>query len=384
MSPEGRFLLACARTRLGAAHRERIVEACEAGIDWGALKALAVRHSLAPLVDRHLASAAGFVPKPVLAWFWARHQAIAKRNGEMAAELAALVADLNEAGLRVVPYKGPTLALAAYGELSLREFGDLDLLVCAREAPRIRARLESRGYRCEYPLTPALEAALVRSRRHYELPLRDTGRGFLVELHWRSDPQYEAVRTSDPAWWATLGRARIEGVPIPELPDVDLMLVLCLHGAKHAWQNLSWLVDVAELVGRKPGLDWTAIVEKARAMGAARRIALGLLLANLLLDMEMPTAIAALAEERAVVRRAREIASGLLDPVERRVGMWRLLADEVRLHDRPLAGLGYLIRTAVAPGLGDWTRWRLPPSLFPLYWLLRPVRLAGKYLLRLR
>ena len=38
---------------------------------------------------------------------------------------------------------------------------------------------------------------------------------------------------------------------VPALPDRELLLILCLHGTKHFWSSLGWLVDVAELIRRE-------------------------------------------------------------------------------------------------------------------------------------
>ena len=47
------------------------------------------------------------------------------------------------------------------------------------------------------------------------------------------------------------------------LTPEDLLLILCVHGGKHVWECLKWLVDVRELVDRFPQLDYDALIQRA-------------------------------------------------------------------------------------------------------------------------
>lgn len=380
--PEATLLLLCARHTLGPDQREAVEALLTGTIDWDHLLRLAERHGLAPLLHRHLGTCTtAAIPSAVVAWLWARHEARARRNHELAAELVAIVKHLDAHGLKVVPYKGPTLAMAAYGDLAQREFGDLDLLVRAGDAIAVKDILVSRGYVPDLLLSPCQEEALVRSRRHYELPLRDTSRRMLVELHWRSDPEFEVARLEDPQWWRELGAIEVCGATVPALPARELLLVLCLHGTKHFWFSLGWLVDAAELMRRASPADWAWILATARRLGAARHLGVGLKLASDLLQAPVPEAARAIVEDREVVACAQRIRAGLFDPGYRPWTLGQSLRENLRLHSGVWPRLRYLAWMGLTPGVGEWQRWRLPPALFPLYWPLRAVRLAQKYVL---
>ncbi len=53
---------------------------------------------------------------------------------------------LGGSGIEAVPYKGPMLAVQAYGDIGLREFMDLDILVRHREIPKITEVMRENGY----------------------------------------------------------------------------------------------------------------------------------------------------------------------------------------------------------------------------------------------
>jgi Uncharacterised nucleotidyltransferase len=81
-----------------------------------------------------------------------------------------------------LPYKGAVLAVSAHGNLALRQFGELDILIRKQDILRARDLLLSHGYRSMSPLSAARSATFQRARRVYELVGQDGQ--IAVELHW--------------------------------------------------------------------------------------------------------------------------------------------------------------------------------------------------------
>ncbi|MCP5101260.1 MAG: nucleotidyltransferase family protein, partial [Chloroflexi bacterium] len=81
----------------------------------------------------------------------------------------------------------------------------------------------------------------------------------------------------------------------------DHLLYLCLHGYKHSWYRLSWVVDLACLISTYPNLDWEAVIIQAKKYHIQRVIRLGLLLAHRLLKVQLPTIVHSWLEEDAKV-----------------------------------------------------------------------------------
>jgi hypothetical protein len=383
-SREARLTLLMATTAVSEERRTEIREIVSHALDWEHLMWLAERHGLAPLFERHLnAVAPERVPKSILARLWARAEARSRRNAAMAAELCAIVRLLDEEGIHSVPYKGPTLALLAYGDLALREFGDLDLLVRARDVRRAREALEQRGYSMRQPLTAEQEGALVASSLLYELPLVDTARRQMVELHWREDPDVAVLPLGDDAWWQSLATIEIAGRNVNALSNAELLLALCLHGTKHFWSSLGWLVDVAELLRCDPDLDAPWIREASRSHGCERRVGVGLRLAADVLGAPVPPALMPLIEDGVVRDVAALIAEGLFMEYKAPT-IVEALRLNLRLRDSTRQRIAYAWKTAMTPGWGEWLEWRLPRRLFFLYRLLRPLRLLRKYVFTTR
>jgi hypothetical protein len=383
-SNEARLLSSVARCGPIARADAAVRESLEASIDWDGVLDLAQRHGLAPLLHVHLdALPDAAVPKSVRARLWARAQAIARRNAVMAGELGAIVARLEAHGLGVVPYKGPTLAMRAYGDLALREFGDLDLLMRRGDVLHAKRILAADGYAPVHELAPAQEQLLIDSRRDYELALAHRARGVLVEIHWRGDPHARIPPLDDPAWWAALPRMTLaDGTTCATLSTDELLLLLCVHGSKHLWSSLGWLVDVVELDRREAPADWGRIHASARRHGCERRLALAIALAAEVLDARLGDG-ARIPVDGPVRAMSRRIAADLFSPRQAKPHPLAAFRDALRMCDGSMQRAVLLADTAVAPGWGEWTRWRLPRSLFFLYPALRPVRLVAKYGLRI-
>jgi Uncharacterised nucleotidyltransferase len=65
----------------------------------------------------------------------------------LTAELLKLLALFETHSISAVPFKGPILAASVYGNLSLRQFGDLDIFVHKEDIARAARLLVSQGYR---------------------------------------------------------------------------------------------------------------------------------------------------------------------------------------------------------------------------------------------
>jgi len=38
----------------------------------------------------------------------------------------------------------------------------------------------------------------------------------------------------------------------------DELVLICIHGAKHFWERLMWIADVAALISAQTAINWSA------------------------------------------------------------------------------------------------------------------------------
>lgn len=289
-------------------------------------------------------------------------------------ELLHLHRHLAARGLEVLPYKGPLLAELLYGNVTLRQFSDLDFLVRAPDLPRIKAALADLGYEPGLRLTQAAERAYLKSGYEYTF---DGARGRnLLEIKWRILPQFYAISFDVDDFFRRAVAATVQGQRLRTLCDQDLLLVLCVHAAKHGWKQLSWLCDIAQLA-RSRTIDWTALVAQAERLGVARIVAVSFLLAQKMLGATMPAPLDLERDAKAEVLALRIlqliVAEEEFDPES--LAYFRLMLE---LRERGRDRASFLWRLCVTPGVGEWSAIELPRPLFPLYRVVRVFRLARR------
>jgi len=379
---EADLLLCCARMELSQATRNRIMSLLQSELDWAYLINLASGHGLLPLLYRHLdALAPASIPQDIIIPLWAHYERNARRNRAMADELLFVLRTLDAHGIPAIPFKGPALAVAVYGDLALREFSDLDILLRVEDVLAASQILQQHGYVREYDLQPDVEAAFLRSRLQYHLVLNHASRPVMLELHWKTDTDFPVEPVANEQWWASLEYAYFGGEKVCCFGTEELFLILCLHGSKHGWCSLGWLVDVAELLRQHPDLDWDWIMDKAAQLQCERRLAVGLLLARELLDAPLPEKIGKKLDQAAAARKLADRLLGMLfDPASR--GFYAIGSVFLRIglvEERPWRQFLLFKDAIFAPTLIEWSRWPLPRPLFVLYLPLRILRLMAKY-----
>lgn len=199
---------------------------------------------------------------------------------------------------------------------------------------------------------------------------------FELDLHWRLSPPYFPFTPEGDQLWARAVEVDIGAGKVKTLCPEDLILFLCAHGAKHGWQSLSGVSDVACAV-RVNQYDWDRLTADSRALGSERIVLLGLLLAHDLLDADVPQAVATRARADPAVLRASDIFRryfyqlATIGP-----GLFQRWSIPLSMIPQRAARIRYLLGRAFLPSPKDFTLVSLPRMLFPLYYALRPFRLA--------
>src|ERR1700685_4633237 len=135
-SPEKQLLVCCARTKLTPAGATAIREILAGPLDWDYLLWEAEENSITRLLDRHLAAVApGAGPAAAQEQLKKTCRANTVRCLYLTAELFNILRLFQSQNIPAIPYKGPVLAAQAYGDIALREFEGLDIILGQSAGP---------------------------------------------------------------------------------------------------------------------------------------------------------------------------------------------------------------------------------------------------------
>ena len=345
-------------------------------VDWPRLLTLAEEHGVAG----HLAASfrgleEDLIPPEIRQALADRRRAQVFFTLRLTAELFRILDRFNSEGIGALVVKGPVLAVQAYGDPAMRAYGDLDLLVRQRDIRRATELMIAAGYAAAVPLS-AIDAGKIPGQYLFS----QTQLKLLVELHNDLTLRYFPRRLPLEDFFARQIRVPLDSHVAPALSLEDELVLICIHGAKHFWERLMWIADVAALVSRQTGIDWQRVADSAKAVGAERMLHTGLRLASDLLQARLPDKVQAMVEADAMAARLAEQsgkwlpAGGYAPP-----GLFERAAFRLRMRGGLLSAPAYLLRLALSPTEEDWTEGAEDSRSWILDAFRRPFRLARKY-----
>jgi hypothetical protein len=380
--PEERILICVARRSFHPSATEQLSLLLQERLDWDYLLTIASYHCLIPLLYQHVSSVDhSAIPQPDMLRLQRDNERNTKISLFLTGELIKIIACLEEEGIRAIPFKGPTLALRAYGDVGLRQFGDLDILVRRKDVPRLREALIARRFKPKPELTKMQQAAQLRFDCAYNF---ESEQGVMLDVHWNLVERHLAFDLDTNRFWDRLEPVTINGKQLMTLSTEDLLLVLCLHGFTHLWERLGWICDVASLIDSQKELNWQLVLDNATRLGSRRILSLGLLLAKELLAAPIPRDVLRTMETDTVVKTLSDrVRRGLFALEPPQSGLLEGALLQLEMRERSRDKLSSCLGLVATPRSFDWMLLPLPGWLSFLYYLLRPLRLAGKYTAKL-
>ena len=346
-------------------------------LDWDYVVATARAHGLLPLLQKHVNQAA--VPGHVLSCL--KREAVANSQSmlHLAGKQLRVYKLFQKHGIPVAIFKGALLAQMAYGEMSLRQAGDIDMLINSRDFAQTRLLLESLGYEMHPRLTRAQLASHLNN--HCEIQFMRDDWFTVVDLHWDLAPRSFVFGLKAEDVMSRLQSVSLGGTMVQTFGAEDLLLYQAMHGAKHLWRRLEWISSLAESLRATPELDWDTLINRAANARATRILALGLRLVEQFSDVPVPV-VASVDKDRSMQAMAKAIRAQIFSNL-RYADSTETNLYNLRIMDRKRDALVSALRSIFVPTLPDWQALALPSSLHPLYYAYRPLRLSKVYTLSL-
>ena len=371
-SAEWKILLECASTLRDSARLGELLQKPK----WDLLLDLAEEHGVINLVAARLREYdERIVPAAVRSLLLERQRGHVLSALSLIAEMIRILDLFGDAGIQALVLKGPALSVQAYGDATARQYGDVDLLVRQRDIHRATEAMTLAGFHADVPLA-TVTAGKIPGEYLFSRPNTKV----IVELHTEKTLRYFPNSLVIERVFEQQATLDFEGHAVPTLSSEDALVAMCTHGAKHCWERLMWIADVAAILSRQKQMNWEAVDRIAESLGARRIVRTGLLLACELVQARLPASVEEHARaDRLAGRLVSKIATWLPAAGEASPGLFRRALFRAQMRGGFLPGIGYLTRLLFSPTEEDWREGHEHKSSRIRETGRRLVRLAGKY-----
>jgi hypothetical protein len=365
-------LLQCAAPR---PHLDRFASQVQGPMNWSSLLLGAQKHGLVPLLAAHIGNLDDALPPSEFREALRKLQRVQILFSlQLTAELFRVLKNLSKNDIKALVTKGPALSVRCYADPGLRQYGDLDLILRDSDIRRTTQIMIELGYEPRIPMS-AIDAQKIPGEYAFRKP--DTS--LLVEFHTERTLRYHPRPLNINELFNRRATVTIDShsVPVPSLED-ELVLI-CIHGAKHFWERLMWIADVAALISAEQPANWDRATAMAKEVGAERMLFLGLRLAADILGAELPAQVQAkIDSDRTAAKLAAQIERRLVLQ-ETEIGLLQRAVFRVRMRGNLMAGTSYLLRLSLSSTEEDWTPAKAGNRPAFVEAITRPLRLAKKH-----
>jgi hypothetical protein len=372
LSAEWPLLLECASPQIYA---DRLNDFFRKPLNWAHLLMLAEEQGVLPLLTKRLEKLnSGVIPAEIRQKLRDAARAQTLFTLSLTGELFRVLDRFAALDIEILLTKGPVLSARCYGDPGLRQYTDLDLVLRDADILRATETMSALGYQAKVPLS-AIRAKKIPG----EYMFSQAGTNLLVELHTERTFRYHPKPLPIDELFDRHSQVRFDGHDVPALSTEDELILICIHGAKHFWERLMWIADVAALVTQQT-VDWDRAIAAAREVQAERMLGIGLLLASNMLAVRLPVeVVSAIRADHQTGRIAAQIARRLPIVDAEPFGLLGRAAFRIRMRGGPVQGLAYLLRLSLSPTEEDWVAGAEDRRPRVLDAISRPFRLARKY-----
>ena len=382
LSPELLFLIACCQTNPSEKDINFILSYLNTP-SLSTITSMASSHGILPLVYKTVKEQQALVGNEDFDTFLSvlktQYMSIAQRNMLMSAELIRIMKLLKENNIEALAFKGPSLSQMAYGDITLRQYVDLDVLVDEDDAFQAGKLMSENGHRAMLPLTILSSKTCLHTAKDFSL-MSEAG-GVHTELHWRLFEKKYNISLLSCAIDKKCQTVKINNHKIKTLQSELLLVYLCLHGAKHAFERIEWICDIDRLI-RSSDVNWKEAIAIADQSHSKRSFYLGLSLTHYLFHTSLPSDTLSNINTDDIkilhtmtVKQMSEKESERSDFKRNRDTFFY----QAKLFDQKSDMIRFYLSTFFKISTTDCQTFVLPENLKFLYIILRPIRLVWNY-----
>ena len=297
---------------------------------------------------------------------------IVKQNMLLTSELINIMKLFEENNIKAIAFKGPTLAQLAYGDITLRQYVDLDVLVEKEEIFKIENLLKNK-YKRALKLTSSQEDTWFKYAHDLGLIHEN---GVNIEIHWLMFDSNHPINLSKIDFFKESIKTNINNQNINTISNEKFLVYLCIHGSKHLYERIEWVCDIDRFI-KTQKIDWDIVEDIIKNDNSKRFFLLGLFLVKFLFN----TSLGNNYEDR-FDKEYESISNHIFDTwngkekSDNKNNMKYMLKLFVSKSDK----FKYINKMYFKPTFTEYWYINFPKSLYFLYYPLRQYLLLKKYL----
>lgn len=388
MTDEMKLMIACARTNPGPGQVMRIQQLADRNINWEQMVLTSIRHKVLPLVFQNLCDCCpDSFPEEIRTRVEESYIfENALNNHALVETLFSILSLMETHNIQVVPFKGPVLSENLFGDIGLRRYLDLDLLISKKDAVKAIDLLAGMGFIPDELQLPATEekAAFLERLTGISLIRDISGHRVSLDLQWDIANRFARIPVDLELISDCIEEVTLSGRQVHSLSPEVLLCYLCIHGAKHRWMTLDLVCCINQLIQVRQDINWEQTVDFAKKIHCQTAVLCALYLSRYFFDTVLPeTIVRKIESSRTVEQLAQEAAHGMIDHYHDAADMPEkfdslLFGIQDSLWDR----IRYGCRIFFLPTKKDFAVFSLPGPFLFLWYGLRPMRLAGAWICR--
>ena len=377
---EDELLLCCARTRVEQEIKGKILSLVQEDLDWQYIFQMASIHGLNPLLYHNINSICPeLVQEGVLSELKKYFNANVRKNLLMTGELIKILKLLKIKGIIAIPYKGPILANFVYGDISLREFNDLDIFVNKCDTYEVYKLMLFLGYELDsYPKRMDISLYFRTQSEHKFI---NKSNNIVVEIHNKFQGHFFSFPISPQFLHEenSLKTIVFNNNQVNVLSNENLILLLCIHCARHDWSKLFWICDLSEMF-KNHNINYFKLFENAKKLEVKRILLINLYLANDLFGLKLPDELFNHIKKNPNIENiCKRLKKRLLTQNNESLNIYEKIVLDLKKRESLKRGLIDVLVSILKPSYLDFEEFPLPTSLYPLYYIIRPFLLIKRF-----
>lgn len=253
--------------------QDEIEKILDKELDWNFIVNTASSLELIPLLNHGLYPFYKTkIPPKVISFIKDKVRFVTGLNLGYFKELKRFVGKLDKANIPVCLLKGASVAIPVYGSISLRSFGDIDLLIGKDD---LEKAIEL--FREDYTINFFLPNLDMCKKYHFHISLsRKKPPSYCFEIHWALFTPDSYLNLPPTVLWENIEVFLFEDSLFKTLSPENSFIHLIIHFTRNAFSSPRDLWDIYWLINRKD-VNFGLLVERVRKFGMERRLAASML-----------------------------------------------------------------------------------------------------------